>query len=212
MSFGSTNFKNDTLRLVAKGLKVPHYFIVSYIPWSYGTVKLLRREFLRVFRSVISELQIGFEEWYDLLPIFQSVLNNFPSPQRVNVSLITALVGSKPTPPINTFIQSCTVSTIALSNLQFQRAFNISSLQNLCETLGGTIQSKSTLETNRKQSRDLAAVVVSTNLSEGDFSLIVPSDFHAGVKLALHWRIPTWIVKALNHLVYRVEYLRNGLM
>ena len=79
MSDGRTHFKNETVRSVTKGLKVPHHFTLLYSPCSNGAVESLGKELLRVFRSVISELQMGFKGWPDLLPVVQSALNNAPS-------------------------------------------------------------------------------------------------------------------------------------
>lgn len=50
MSFGPTHFKNKTLRLLSKGLKVPHHFTIPYFPWSNGAVERLGNELLRKFR------------------------------------------------------------------------------------------------------------------------------------------------------------------
>lgn len=99
MSDGPTYFKNETLRLVSKGLKVPHHFELPYFQCSDGTVERLAKEHLWTFRAVASELQIRPEEWVDLLPLSQSVLNNAPSPQRANLSPITSFTGMAPTPP-----------------------------------------------------------------------------------------------------------------
>lgn len=48
------------------------------------------------------------------------------------------------------------------------------------------------------------------NFSEGDFVLVARSDFHAGEKLALRWRGPRRLVKALSAYIFQVEDLRNG--
>ena len=71
MSDGPTHFKNETVRAVTRGLKVPHHFTLPYTPWSNGAVERLGKELLRVFRSIVSELQMKFEEWPDLLPVVQ---------------------------------------------------------------------------------------------------------------------------------------------
>ena len=81
--------KNETVRLLTKGLKVPHHFTLPYTPWSNGSIERLGKELLRVFRSVISELRMRFEEWPDLVPLVQSAINNAPSPQRGGVAPIT---------------------------------------------------------------------------------------------------------------------------
>ena len=62
MSDGPAHFKNETVRLLSRGLKVPHHFTLPYTPWSNGSIERLGKELLRVFRSVISELQMQFKE------------------------------------------------------------------------------------------------------------------------------------------------------
>ena len=79
MSDGPTHFRNETVRVVAKGLKVPYHFTVPYCPWSSGGVERLGKELLRVFRSITSELQMSFTESPDVLPLVQSALKNAPS-------------------------------------------------------------------------------------------------------------------------------------
>ena len=74
MSDKPTHFKSETVRAVTRGLKVPHHFTLTYTPWSNGAVQRLGKEPLRAFRSIVSELQMKFEEWPDLLPVVQSAL------------------------------------------------------------------------------------------------------------------------------------------
>lgn len=82
MSDGPTIFKNGTIRQVTKGLQTPHHFIFLYCQWSNGAVERLGKELLHVSRAVLLELQMGHDDWPQLVPFFQSALNNAPSPQR----------------------------------------------------------------------------------------------------------------------------------
>lgn len=108
MSDGPTHFKNETLRLVCKGLRVLHQFTLPYTPWSTGAVERLGKELLRVFRALTSELDLRANEWPDIFPVVQSVLKNTPSPQRAGVAPIVAMTGLKSTSPIATFYRSST--------------------------------------------------------------------------------------------------------
>lgn len=49
MSDGPTHFKNETVCLLTKGLKVPHYFTLQYTPWSDSSIGRLRKELFCVF-------------------------------------------------------------------------------------------------------------------------------------------------------------------
>lgn len=48
------------------------------------------------------------------------------------------------------------------------------------------------------------------NFTEGDYGLVPRDNFSAGEKLALRWRGPLRISKAITHYVYQVEDLREG--
>lgn len=208
MSDGPTHFKNETVRLVSKGLKTPHHFTLPYCPWSNGAVERLGRELLRVLRSLISELQMDQKEWPDLIPIVQSVLNNSPSPHRGNVCPLTAFMGRDPTAPVNTFLRSTTATPVTITDAQLESKLNAEELVKLCADLHPRLQS--TLAEHRRQSREAASKGQLPNFTEGDYVLVARSDFHAGEKLCLRWRGPRRVRKALNDFVYQVEDLRNG--
>ena len=208
MSDGPTHFKNDTLRLLAKSLKVKHHFTLPYSPWSNGAVERLGKELLRVFRAVLSELQMLPAEWPDLLPLVQSSLNQSPSPQRRNYAPVTAFTGLEPTPPISTFLRSSTADTVSVDDIRLETLINIESLKDLVATLHPVVQVS--VANNRQRARDAMGRGELPNFTEGDFVLVAREDFTAGEKLSLRWRGPRRVIKAINDYVYQVEDLRNG--
>lgn len=62
MSDGPTDFKNETLCLVSKGLEVEDHFTLAYCPRSNGAVERLGRELVGVLRTVLSGLQMDHQE------------------------------------------------------------------------------------------------------------------------------------------------------
>lgn len=209
MSDGPTHFRNETVRLVAKGLKVPHHFTVPYCPWSNGAVERLSRELLRVFRAVTSELQMAFTEWRDILPLVQSALNNAPSPQRGNIAPITAFMGREPSSPITTFLRSSIVKPITVEELQLEQALNVETLKGLMAEINPKVWD--TVEANRARYRATLHRGKLPTFTEGDYVLVARDEFFAGEKLALRWRGPRRIVKAISDYVFEVEDLRTGL-
>lgn len=129
MSDVPTHFRNETISLVEKGLKVPHHFTLPYCPWSNGDIERLGRELVRTFRAVLSELKSKNNEWPDLLPVIQSILNNSQSPQSGNIAPISAFLGRDPTPPISTFLRSNTSTTMTLKSASMEKTVNISLLK-----------------------------------------------------------------------------------
>lgn len=208
MSDGPTHFRNETLRLIAKGLKTTHHFTLPYSPWSNGAVERLGKEMLRVFRSIVSEFQMSLDEWPDLLPVVQSALNNAPSPSRGNISPITAFVGKEPTPPIATFLRTDSVKPITVTDAQRERLINVQALKDRVAELHPLVAES--VRKNRQRSREAASAGTLPNFSEGDYVLVAREEFSAGEKLCLRWRGPRRVVKAQNDYVFQVEDLRNG--
>ena len=208
MSDGPTHFKNETVRAVTRRLKVPHHFTLPFTPWSNGAVERLGKELLRVFQSIVSELQIKFEEWPDLLPVVQGALNNAPSPQRGNISPITCFLGRDPTPPIGTFLRTKNTEMVLLEDIDRERMLNVSLLKRRVSELHPMFGME--LEANRRRKRQAASRGELPNFTEGDFVLVAREDFFADEKLALRWRGPRRVIKALSEYVFQVEDLRNG--
>ena len=208
MSDGPTHFRNETVRLVCKGLKVPHHFTLPNTPWSNGAVERLGKELIRVFRAALSELQLDLKEWPDLLPVVQSVLNNSPSPQRGNVAPITAYLGREPTPPIRTFLRSRNTKVVTIEEATQERLLSISTLKDRIAELHPFVQDM--VRSMRERQRLATSKGQLPNFIEGDYVLMAREEFFAGEKLALRWRGPRRVVKALSDFVYQVEDLRNG--
>lgn len=208
MSDGPSHFRNETMRLLAKGMQCRHHFTLPYCPWSNGGIERLGKELLRTARAIISELQLRVDSWPDVIPVIQSALNLSPSPQRHNVCPLTAFTGQEPRPPISTIVRSDTAKPITMSDLQRERAIHIDELVKLMADMRPTIQTS--LSENRRRLREHMSRGHMPNFQEGDYVLVARSEFFKGEKLCLRWRGPRRIVKALTDFTFQVEDLRNG--
>lgn len=77
----------------------------------------LREKMVRVFRSVLSELQMRQKALYNVQRAVQSLIINSPSPKRGNASPINAVTDLKLLIPINTFIQLRSDSPVSVNQL-----------------------------------------------------------------------------------------------
>ena len=75
VSDGASQFKNETLKLVAAKLGASHRFSVAYSSWSNGTVERMNLEVVRTFRAVMSERGRPLSEWPDSIYALQFALN-----------------------------------------------------------------------------------------------------------------------------------------
>lgn len=208
MSDSPTHFRNEVMRLLARGLKCKHHFTQAYCPWSNEAVERLGKEVLRACRSLISELQLRVDSWPDLKHIIQSVLNNSTSPQRNNIAPLTAFTGLSPSTPITTFLRSDTATIVSVNDAQIERFVNVQNLLDRMEHLRPLVHND--VSDNRKRAREHNSKGQLPNFSEGDYVLVARNIFFEGEKLCLHWRGPRRIIKALSDYLFDVEDLRSG--
>ena len=168
----------------------------------------LGKELVRALRATVTEFQMRYEEWPDLLPLIQSALNNAPSTARDNIAPITAFLGKEPTPAISTFIRTATAEPISVTDLQRERCINVRALQDRMDELHPLVQGA--LQSHRDNSRRAASKGRLPNFTEGDFVLVAQDSYKAGEKLALRGRGPRRVIKARSEFVCQVEDLRNG--
>ena len=117
-------------------------------------------------------------------------------------------MGTEPTPPISTFLRTRTVTPITVSEAQREWLLSVQKLKDRIGEMHPVVQE--TVRKNREKARRAASRGSLPNFTEGDYVLVAREDFFAGEKLALRWRGPRRIIKALSDYVYQVEDLRNG--
>lgn len=208
ISDSGAHFKNETVRLVTKGLRVPHHFTLPYTPWSNGGIERMGKEVLRVFRVVCSELRMDANEWPGLVPVLQSALNNAPSPQRKNYAPVTIFTCMTPSSPVSVFLLAFNGDIMSISDAQRERTLNIDGMQRVLNEMHPLVEQS--LMKNRELARAAQSRGQLPNFAIGDFVLIAKDTFKSGEKLSLRWSGPRRIVGASRNHIYKVEDIRNG--
>lgn len=170
MSDGPSHFRNETMRLLSKGMRCKHHFTQAYCPWSNGSIERLGKEILRVARALISELQLNNKSWPDIIPLIQSAINHAPSATSNNTCPITAFTGMPAYPPIKSFIRSDMAKQVNVSDVIYNRAMQVTQLQKFMDDLNPVIQTS--LSDNRKRIRDHMSRGNLPNFQEGDYVLV----------------------------------------
>lgn len=196
MSDQGSHLKNETVRELARRLRVPHHFTLPYSSWSNGAVERIGKELQRFFRSTLSELGMQSEEWPDLVPLVQSGLNNSPSSQRGNIAPITIFSGSEPSSPLSYFRRHKTAKNATVSEAVCPKSFDLSLVQQRLSQLHPVVEN--TLKCNRERGRNATSRGKFANFSVGDFVLVARSEFSKGEQQALRWRGPRRVVKTLS--------------
>lgn len=85
------NFQNETVRLVFSGLKTKHNFIIPYNLWTNWVIWRLKKEVMRVFKPLLSELRMEHSECLKILKPVQYALKNKLSSRNKNQDPIEIL-------------------------------------------------------------------------------------------------------------------------
>lgn len=157
--------------------------------------------------SIASELRIRATERPDLLPLFQDVLINNPSPQRAGLLPVKEFIGLHATTPIATLYRSPVSAPILVPDVDRKRVLNCEQLCRMVANIRPVV--RNALLDNLEHQRNQAAKGHPPNFTEGDFVLIAREDFAAGEKLLLHWRGPKRVLGSVNDYIYQVENLHN---
>jgi len=98
---------------------------------------------------------------------------------------------------------------MTVDEAKLEQSLNIDALKECIAELNSIV--RDTVQKNRERARSVSRRGKLPNFSEGDYVLMAREEFFAGEELALRWRGPRRIVKAVNDYVYQVEDLRTGL-
>jgi hypothetical protein len=195
-----------------QALHSQHHFTTAYTPWANGTVERACRDVLRASRALLSEFRLRSDQWPEVAPIVQLVLNNSPSPQRGNIAPLTAFTGREPDSPLRSLVFTVADATLSLDMIRAQQLVHIEALRSTIDNLHH--QARESAQANRASARASHANSRATaaNFEIGDFVLVAKREFQGGEKLCLKWQGPFRIVGTRSDFVFDVEDLNKKLI
>lgn len=99
----------------------------------------LRKELLQDFRSVVSELEISFQDWPDFLPLVLNALRNAPSPQRGYITPITAFMWRETSSPMSIFNRTVGNKPRTVEEDKLERLLSVKKLKACMEELSRVV-------------------------------------------------------------------------
>lgn len=178
MSDGPSHFRNETIRLLKKGLRVPHHCTLPYCPWSNGAVERLGKEVHRVARTILSEFQQLHTSWPPIFALIQSSINKTPSSIRGNHAPITIFTRRPVSLPVNTFFGGDRSKMITLSELKYQNTVVDENLTKAMDSLHSQIHAAVTH--HRQVTRKNVSKGQPSNFSQCDYVLVSRENFLPG--------------------------------
>ncbi|GMF46803.1 unnamed protein product [Phytophthora fragariaefolia] len=192
------HFRNQIVERLQRALGAQHHFVPAYTPWANGTVEFVNREILKCMKELLSERRLAIRDCPALLPVVQAALNNMPADRLGGKYPLTAF----------TALPGCTQLTSILHPRDPEEASIHWVAQEIQEHLdsvrvaldGLHVEMVNASEKRRRAARERHArrQGVKLQFSEGDFVLAATATGRSGNELALVWRGPKRIVRALN--------------
>ncbi|KAE8886173.1 hypothetical protein PF003_g29779 [Phytophthora fragariae] len=202
------HFKNQLIEQLRVALGAHHHFTTAYTPWANGTVEVVNREVLKGVKALLSEKRLHVKDWTSVLPIIQAALNSMPADRLGGVSPLTAFTALPGGSQLRGILHPSdpTVATVSWTEDQIQQ--HLASVRTAFD--GMHLELTNASEKRRGAARERHAKkkgVVLPKFSEGDFVLAATATGRSGNKLALVWRGPKHIIKALNDYTFEVQDL-----
>ncbi len=82
VSDGGSHFVNSVLEEFARLVGSEHHIVLAYSAWANGPAERMVKEFIRVLTALCSEHRLPYEDWPQLVPVVELVLNTVVSPLR----------------------------------------------------------------------------------------------------------------------------------
>uniref|UniRef100_H3H3G8 Integrase catalytic domain-containing protein n=1 Tax=Phytophthora ramorum TaxID=164328 RepID=H3H3G8_PHYRM len=197
------HFRNQIIELLQRALGVQHHFTTAYTPWANGTVKVVNREILKCVRALLSERKLHVRDWPAVLPVVQAALNGMTADRLNGVTPLTAFTALPGGAQLRHLLHPhAPTEEWVTAAVQAHLAKVRAALDGMHAELVDASE-KRRLAARARHARHQGVRL--PKFSEGDFVLVATATDRSGHKLALIWRGPKRIIRALNDYTFEVQ-------
>ncbi|KAF0701909.1 hypothetical protein AaE_016249, partial [Aphanomyces astaci] len=144
-----THFKNQVIAELQHVLGAHHHFTTARCPWANGTVEVVMRQLLRLFRACLSEWRMAPDQWPEAHLVIMLVLNQLPSPSLGGMAPVTAMSGRPAMSPADTMALPGQLISATLAEVEEGQRENIAAAQMALEEM----HKQMSVENARKRDR-----------------------------------------------------------
>uniref|UniRef100_H3H555 Reverse transcriptase n=1 Tax=Phytophthora ramorum TaxID=164328 RepID=H3H555_PHYRM len=200
------HFRNQVVERLQRALGAHHHFTTAYTPWANGTVEVVNREVLKSVKALLSERRMHVQDWPAVLPVVQAALNAMPADRLDGRSPLTAFTALPADSQLRSILHPRSPTQATLEWVDSEVRSHLTAVREALDNMHAEMVSAS--EKRRRAARERHARRQGVRLhkfSEGDFVLAATATGRSGHKLALVWRGPKRILKALNDYTFEVQ-------
>jgi hypothetical protein len=208
-----SHFRNQVMDRLRQTLNVKHRFTQPYCAWSNGTVERVCREILRLLRAWYSEEPgRSLNDWPQLVKLCQLTLNGT---HRVSLGTtpMHAFIGLKDSPIDAVFSGSCDIDTVSWDQMRTLHKHLIdATIKALADLHTKSIEKRTSERAMRVKAHNERTNVIDAQFVVGDFVLVAADikGAHSLQKLAVRWKGPCRVLRAISSTTYEIESLVDG--
>ena len=90
---GGSHFKNALIASLTRRMRAKHHITTPYDAWANGAIERLNRAIIAIFRTLLGETGAHWEQWNELRPLVNSILNQKTQPSFGRVESVASYDG-----------------------------------------------------------------------------------------------------------------------
>ena len=203
-----THFKNHVISELQHVLGAHHHFTTARCPWANGTVEVVMRTLLRLFRACLSEWRMQPDRWSDIHLIVMLILNQLPSPSLGGVAPVTAMSGRPAMAPLDTIALPGKVSSATLAEIATRQRAYVTAARDALDKLHKQMAvTNAKKRESSRQTHDKKRGTTPAQFIIGDYVLYQDVWQHHRAKLRTKWCGPAVVTAVESSWVYLVKNL-----
>ncbi|KAE8993203.1 hypothetical protein PR003_g21024 [Phytophthora rubi] len=206
VSYQGAHFRNQVVESLQRALGAHHHFTTAYTPWANGTVEVVNREVLKSIKALLSERKLPVRDWPAVLPVVQSALNGMPADRLGGKSPLTAFTALPGGAQLQHILHPRDTVDSTVQWVDQEILAHLSKVRVALDGMHAEMVDASDKRRRAARERHERRQGVKLHkFSEGDFVLAATATGRSGHKLALVWRGPKKLVRALNDYTFEVQ-------
>ena len=200
-----THYKNAVVASLTKRLQSSHHFVTAYCPWANGPVERPNRDLGTLFRILLAEFKLPFEQWPQILPVVQYVMNQTPTESLHGYAAIEMFMAREPSTPLREVFNPLTKEFVTVNMDKASLTVHLNEMKERLALMHQEATDESDKIHNRNKMNSKGKM---PNFSIGDYVLWSRVDSKGNYhKLQFIWRGPFRITHANSDYVFTIQNL-----
>ena len=201
-----THFKNQVITELQHQLGAHHHFTTARCPWANGTVEVVMRQLLRLFRACLSEWRLPVDRWPDVTLVIMLIFNQLPSPSLGGIAPVTAMSGRPAMSPMDTIALPGSLCAATLADVENRQKVYFAAAREAVDHMHKEMAEVNAIKRDRaRKTHEKKRGVAMAQFVLGDYVLYQDVWLHKRTKLRTTWCGPAVVTQVISNWLYAVK-------